>query len=194
MLALLRSPRHGLATKALLNGQVRRMNLGIAPNYWQFDYEGEQLVAMDDVLAEISQSLSTALGMKVTFTPKVDAKLRGDVVLTMRTQVREAAVSEALALLVNCSDQELLAARHAPVAGEKRLYTVIVGRPDYLVDRIGETYMTSMEATNAAEAGDLARKECSLADADDTTPEPDDYVVHLVIAGIHSDLTGRTDV
>lgn len=194
MLALLRSPRHGIVAKALLTGNVRRMNLGIEPNYWQFDYDGEQLIAMDDVLAEISQSLSATLGMKVTFTPKVDAKLRGDVVLTMRTQVREAAVSEALAVLVNCSEQELLAARPAPAAGHRRIYTVIVGRPDYLVDKIGGTYMTSMEAANAAEAGDLARKECSLADADDTTPDPDDYVVHLVIAGTHNDLTGRTDV
>lgn len=41
MLALLRSPRHGIVTKALLKGDVRRMNLDISPNYWQFDFEGE---------------------------------------------------------------------------------------------------------------------------------------------------------
>jgi len=78
-------------------------------------------------------------------------------------------------------------------------YTVIVGRPDYVSDNpLGDTYMTSLSAQTADQAGDEALKECAETDSreagQDEDNDVDDYVIVAVIAGKHTDIQGRTDV
>lgn len=75
-------------------------------------------------------------------------------------------------------------------------YTVIVGRPDYVSDNpVADTYMTSLEAENAAAAGDAAVLECAEVDSfgEEDTNDPEDYIIVAVIAGEHKDIQGRTD-
>ncbi len=76
-------------------------------------------------------------------------------------------------------------------------YTIIVGRPDYVSDNpLTDTYMTSVEAENAADAGVKAVRECAEVDSfgEDDINNPDDYVIVAVIAGEHSDIQYRTDL
>ena len=76
-------------------------------------------------------------------------------------------------------------------------YTVIVGRPDYVSDNpLGDTYMTSLSAQTAEQAGDEALKECAETDSagQDEDNDVDDYVIVAVIAGKHTDIQGRTDI
>jgi hypothetical protein len=78
-------------------------------------------------------------------------------------------------------------------------YTVIVGRPDYVSDNpLGDTYMTSLSAQTAEQAGDEALKECAETDSreagQDEDNDVDDYVIVAVIAGKHTDIQGRTDL
>ncbi len=78
-----------------------------------------------------------------------------------------------------------------------KTYTVIVGRPDYISDHpVGDTYMTAVEAENAADAGVKAVGECVATDSEgpDDVNNPDDYVIVAVIAGKHSDIQERTDI
>lgn len=78
-----------------------------------------------------------------------------------------------------------------------KTYTVIVGRPDYVSDdQLTDTYMTSLEAENAAQAGELACREAAETDSEDLEDEydPDDYVVVCTLIGQHNDFSGRTDV
>lgn len=75
-------------------------------------------------------------------------------------------------------------------------YTVIVGRPDHISDTpVSDTYMTSIRATTAKQAGLEALKECADVDASESENDgdTDGYVIVAVIAGKHSDIQGRTD-
>lgn len=85
-------------------------------------------------------------------------------------------------------------------AGPLKTYTVIVGRPDYVSDnQLSDTYMTSLQAENAEQAGELACAECARVDSkdmydDESEYDPSDYVVVCTLLGEHSDFNGRTDV
>lgn len=80
---------------------------------------------------------------------------------------------------------------------QRRTYTVIVGRPDYVSDyQLSDTYMTSIKALSAELAGLLAQAEAADQDSfgEDDPYNPDDYVVVAVIRGKHDDIKEREDL
>ena len=75
-------------------------------------------------------------------------------------------------------------------------YTVIIGRPDHISDDpVSDTYMTSVYAATAKQAGLEALQECANVDASESEEDgnTDGYVIVAVIAGKHKDIQGRTD-
>jgi hypothetical protein len=75
---------------------------------------------------------------------------------------------------------------------QRKFYTVIVGRPDYISDEpLDDTYMTFVKAFDVDEAAILARQEAYDVDNDqiDSSSSIDDYVIVAIMLGKQPDIS-----
>lgn len=85
---------------------------------------------------------------------------------------------------------------HYALAVRPKPYTILLLRPDHMSSSYGQdTFMTHVVAFGAKDASLTAKLEAVLTDCEEEWREvdPEDYFVHMVIAGHHQDINGCED-
>lgn len=106
-LHLIRDRHLSCMVRALLLGEVTRLRAGIAPKYWTYSLDGDEVLASDEDIALVERVLTKAAGCKVSFTPGVKPGLAGEEYLKMREPARSCVFRELFALLANVSAADL---------------------------------------------------------------------------------------
>ena len=102
---LLRNPQYSMETRALLVGDIRRFKgEAIQPNYWTFDYQGDEILVDEDKLSVITPALSRSAGTQVRLSIGVAPNAELEQVLTVDATSREALIRELLAYVVEGDD------------------------------------------------------------------------------------------